>query len=91
MQPADHARAAGDAGGLAGEGDEHRLGGVLRQMRIAQAAEVDRINETDAALDEFTETGVVMSGHECIQQFSVIFHRVYLLSAAKAKTAQNFV
>jgi hypothetical protein len=62
----------------------------LGQVSVPDATEIHGIDKPDMAFDELPEAGFIPSCHKGVQQFSVIFHGVYLLSAANAKTAQNF-
>jgi len=64
VEPPDHTRTARDTRGLARKGDEHGLSGVLREMRVAEATEIDRMDKTDATSHEFAEAGFVAFGHK---------------------------
>ena len=55
MQPTGQYRAIRELGGVFREGDEHTLGHVLSEVRIAHHAQRGRIDEIHVAAHQFSE------------------------------------
>ena len=79
MNPRDQRRVTAEAGHLAMQQDEHRLGDILGQRRIAHAAAGDAVHPADVAGDDLAKRFVVAAAM-LFQQIDVA-HLRYVLRA----------